>query len=195
VTTGAAVVEGAGADFRSPTDLTGPTHIELGAAGDICVSPPLFGVYQHMWAAAKLMGSNSIPNKLAAEFWCRFTANANEDDSGIGFIEDAGAANNDDDFEAAIVSNGTNFLLMNGANDTITGPAVNTTWNCWRIEIDFVAGVIYWYHSTDGITFTKQGTSIPITQDEFPVCFGGGVRAATGTNFILMGPGRVYYAE
>lgn len=183
-TTTLAYVAGSGADFASSSDPGVAPHFLLADASDLLASPAIFGSYNHVLWAARIMGYT--PTSLNAEVWAAFTtASNNEPSTAFGFVEDGGsvitAASADQ--LACISSNGTNFILASGAASD-AGAAIDTAWHLWKIKI--TSANCEWF--IDG---TSQGT-IALEADEFPVSFEAGVVAA-GANDIALGNVRVWY--
>lgn len=182
---------GSGADFGSSSDKGTPNHFLTNASGDLLNSPAIFGSYDHMHAASRIMGRQSLPSKLVAEFWGSMTVHsADEPRSGWGFVEDGGSAATEADQLAFISTDGTNFQV--GAN---AGTPVNLTtddgnWHLFRIELLRVAGKVQ--VAIDGTYYlTKDSsTTLSITGDEFPAKFG--FHALT-TNRPALGLTHVFY--
>ena len=183
-TTTLAYVAGSLADFASSADPGTAPHVLLADASDLLASPAIFGSYDHMLAASRILGR--FPSKLVCEVWGAFTTSSNDEPStAFGFVEDGGSVITAAaaDQLACISSNGTNFELNSGAASD-AGALVDTAWHRWRIEITSAA--CEWF--IDG---TSQGT-IALEADEFPVSFEAGVVAA-GANDIAIGNVHVWY--
>jgi hypothetical protein len=178
----------------SPATPGIPTHLAFLATGDIVASPPIFGGYDHMLAAAWCVGKNrhQLPTKLIMECRAAFTVNsANEPTSGFGFFEDATTTTTATEALqlAFISSDSVNFQLATNASSTLVdvGDAISTTWHEWEIVIDYdTAGAIRasWY--IDGVL---QGSIVPTT-NEAPYAFGA---HTLSTNKLLLGPVHIYY--
>ena len=193
------MVAGAGSEFRGGVLTNGvpatpglPAHVSLIATADVWVSPPVFGDYAHMWAAAGIVGKDVLPNKLILECRAAFTTHsANEPTTGFGFFEDSTtttAATEGLQF-AFISSDSVNFQLATNASSSLVsvGKAVEQTWRTWKIVIDFdTSGTLRasWY--IDGVL---QGSIVP-TSNEAPYAFG---MHALATNEIKMGALHIYY--
>jgi hypothetical protein len=183
-TTTLAYVAGSGADYASSADPGVAPHLLLADASDLLASPAIFGSYDHMLAASRILGY--FPTRLVCEVWAAFTtASADEPSSGFGFVEDGGslitAAAADQ--MAVISSNATTFELNSGAASD-AGAAVDNAWHRWRIVLS--GSTAEWF--MDG---TSQGT-IALQGDEFPVSFEAGIVAA-GTNDIALGDVHLWY--
>ncbi len=180
-TTALALVEGAGADFLSPTDVGVPAHILTDATGDLLRSPPVFGSFLHGKVAGKLLGHQ--PSILTLEQDAAFSvASANETTSWFGWVEAGGSPDTADDAMAMIISNGSNFVLRSGAASDV-GALVDNLWHVWKIVITFGVS-IEWF-----IDDVSQGT-IAIQADLWPVSFG--MHTLT-TNRVLLGIGHISY--
>ncbi len=192
-------VAGSASDFGGgvitagiPTTPGIPAHIAHLATGDITVSPPVFGGYDHMLAASWIVGRNTLPTSLNLETRAAFTtASADEPTSGFGFFEDATTTTTATEALqlAFISSNSANFELNTNASTTLTsvGAAISTTWKTWKITIRYnTAGVAtaYWY-----INGALQGSLAPTT-GEAPYAFG--VHTLT-TNVVKVGPTHIWY--
>lgn len=192
-------VAGSASDFRGGAITAGipvtpgiPAHVALIATGDLIVSPPIFGGYDHMWAASRIVGKKDLPTKLILECRAAFTtASADEPTSGFGFFEDATTTTTATEALqlAVISSNSANFELNTNASTTLTsvGAAITTTWKEWRIEIRYDASGVaqaYWY-----INGVLQG-NLPPTIGEAPYAFGAHTLT---TNVLKIGPVHIYY--
>lgn len=192
-------VAGSAGDFRGGAITAGvPTtpgvgpHFAFLATGDIVASPPIFGSYDHMWAAARCIGRDQLPTKLVLEARAQFNvASSDEPTSGFGLFEDATTTTTaTEGLQLAFISsNSANFELNTNASTTLTsvGAAITTTVKTFRIEMKYdSAGVAkaYWY--IDG---ALQGSITPTT-GEAPYAFG----AHTLTNNRLkLGVTHIYY--
>ena len=157
-----------------------PMGILGNAAGDLLVSPQIFGGYSAFQIAEALLGS--APTKLCCEFRASFTvASANETDTYIGFVPGATTDPTAAGGVAAIVSDGTNFKLRSDNGDD-TGALIDTSLHTWRIEVG--PTTTEWF--IDGAT---QGT-ITTEADVYPTSF----KKDTGTtNRIFLAWVRCYY--
>ena len=180
-----------GAPFAgSYGDAGTPNHALTNASGDLLLSPAIFGDAAHMEMAAIIMGKNSIPRYLIADFWAAFTvASADEAQSAVGFFEDVATASVAANQYACVYSDGTNFLLEGNAADLDTGPAISTTWHKWKIVVEFNGSStpnLYWF--VDGAI--QNTTAVSGISDEFPLRFG--LHSLT-TNRIGLGLTHIYY--
>ena len=177
--------------FGTFGDITGtPNHALTDATGDILRSPAIFGDKGHMWAVARLLGKNSMPRYLIAEFWAAFTvASADETQSAIGFFEDGGTTSVANDQYAAIRSDGVNFILQGNGSAMATGPVIATTWALWRIVLEFnnALGPNVTAYRNNAIFSVTPGVG---AVDEFPLFFG--MHSLT-TNRQGLGPTHIYY--
>lgn len=172
-----------GADFASSSDKGTTGGIHLDTAADVIQSPALFGSYAHMDAVCKLIGrvagngTPDLPHYLECIFAARFSANAAETGSGIGFIEDGGSAAVANDHMAALFTDGTSWKIRSGAATSAAIATDSTNPFVAKIRIDRINALAYgWVDDFSGV-----GKSIAIQDDEWPVAWGGGVVSA-GTN-------------
>ena len=192
-------VAGAGSAFRGGVITAGvpatpglPAHVALLATGDILASPPVFGGYDHMLAAAWCVGKDELPTKLILETRAAFTtSSANEPTSGFGFFEDATTTTTATEALqlAFISSDSANFQLATNASSTLVdvGAAVSAAWKTWKIVIDYTTAAVIrasWY-----INGTLQGSIVPTT-NEAPYAFGAHTLT---TNVVKIGPTHIYY--
>lgn len=169
-----------------------PTHYALILTGDLIVSPPVFGGYDHMLAAAWCVGKKVVPTSLNLECRAAFTVgSADEPTSGFGFFEDATTTTAATEALqlAFISSNGVNYELNTNASTSLTsvGAAIAVAWKTWKISIRYnTAGVATasWY-----INGALQG-SLPPTTGEAPYAFGAHVLT---TNVLKLGPVHIWY--
>jgi len=200
VNTGTIVgVAGSAADFPLAAEYTWALASDLGApnvfaidtAGDLLNSPALFGDPTHMAIAAEKAGMADLPDFLIFDSWSQFAVvSNNETASGLGFVEDGGAASVANDHLACFFSDGTNFKLRSGGATSSALMTADTSFHRFRVAIDRINQLAYAY--VDDMQ-TSLG-SIAIETDEFPCSFGAGVLASTGANFINLGPSRVKYS-
>lgn len=181
-------VTGSGADLLDPDDKGTPGGINIDTAGDALDSPSVFGDWQHGALVAELVGMRDLPTLLVCDWWGRFAANADEDASGVGFVEDGGTGAVANDHLAAISIDGTNFQLR---SDTaaVALAAMDTSQHHFRIKLDQATGLAYGYIDD----MDESLGSIALKTDEFPAKFGAGVLATTGTNFPVISAVRVRY--
>lgn len=178
---------GSGADFASATDGGVPNHFLTNASGDLLKSPAMFGSYDHMWGASRLLNQRQLPRYLVAEFFGAMTVHsADEPRSGWGFVEDGGAAGTDADLLAWISSDGANFQIASNAGTPSNGAADDALWHRFRITLDRQDSLVSW-HIDDVLQGNVAGL---ITADEFPVAFG--FHALT-TNRPALGLTHVFY--
>ena len=193
-------VAGSGGDFRGGTITAGAPddpgigpHVALLATGDLIVSPPVFGSYDHMLAAAHIIGRDQLPTKLVLVQRAAFTTNsADEPTSGFGFFEDATTTTSATEaLQLAFISSNSSSFALNcnaaGQNPEVALATVDTAWHTFKLEIRYdTAATAKAYASIDGVL---KG-SIPITQDEAPYAFGA---HALTTNVVKLGWGHIYY--
>ncbi len=191
-------IVGSGADFLSADDKGTTGGVHLDTADDILQSPVIFGSYAHGAAVANLIGRISgngtpdLPRFLIADFYGRYSANNAETATTIGgFIEDGGAADVANDHLAAIVTDGTNFVLRSGAATSSAIVVDDTNPHHFKIVIDRINALAYGY--VDDMS-PGAGKSIAIEADEFPVSFGAGVLTSTGANDPVLNWARIRYA-
>lgn len=205
VNTGTIVgVAGSGADFPAAaehlwyssvtaemaSDRGAPNVFAIDTAADLLNSPALFGDPTHMALAAELMGMSDLPQSLLFDSWSQFAVViTTSDTSGLGFVEDNGAASVANDAMAIFHSDGTNFKMRSGAAASAALMAADTSFHRFRAKISRPDQLVYAYIDDMG---TAKG-SIALEADEFPCSFGAGVLTGTGANFINLGPTRVRY--
>lgn len=192
-------VAGSGADFPAAAEYTwalasdkgAPNVFAIDTAGDLLNSPALFGDPTHMAVAAEKAGMADLPDFLIFDSWSQFAVvDTSSDTSGLGFVQDGGAASVAADALAVFVSDGTNFKLRSGSATSAALMTADTSFHRFRAVIDRINQLIYAY--IDNMQ-TSLG-SIAIVADQFPASFGAGVLASTGANFINLGPSRVRYS-
>ena len=192
-------VAGSGGDFLGgvvtagiPADPGIPPHFAHLASGDLVVSPPVFGGYDHAMAASAIVGKKTRPTKMICDVRAAFNvASADEPTSGFGLFEDETTTTSATEaFQLAFISsNSANFELNTNASTTLTdvGAVVDNLAHDWRIEMLYdTAGVIRanWY--IDG---AFQGFIVP-TQDEGPYAFGSHTLT---TNRLKLGTVHIFY--
>ncbi len=194
-------VAGSGSKFRGGVITAGapatpgiPAHVALLATGDLIVSPPVFGGYDHMLAAAWCVGKDKhqLPTKLIMDVRAAFTvASANEPTSGFGFFEDSTTTTSaTENLQLAFISSDSaNYQLATNASSALVdvGAAIAVAWKEWRIVLDYTtAGVrrASWF-----INGTLQGSIVP-TDSEAPYAFGAHTLT---TNNLLLGPVHIFY--
>lgn len=189
-------VANSGADFMTSDDKGTTGGVHLDTAQDELSSPAIFGDYAHAAAVANLIGringagTPDLPRFLVADFFARFSANAAETGTGIGFIEDGGSAAVANDHMACIYTDGTSWKLRSGAAASSAIATDDTNPHHFRIVVDRINALAYGY--VDDMTFSA-GQSIAIQGDEWPAKFGAGVVSA-GTNDPVLNWARVRYA-
>lgn len=177
---------------QQAADRGTPAHFAIDTAGDLLNSPALFGDPTHMAIAAEKIGMEELPAFIILDTWSAFTDVANnETASGLGFVEDGGAASVANDHFACFFSDGTNFKLRSGAATSSALATADTNFHRFRIIIDRIDQLAKAW--IDNVKTAPLG-SIAIEADELPVSVGAGVLASTGANFIKFGPTRVRYA-
>lgn len=172
------------------SDRGAPNVFAIDTAGDLLNSPALFGDPTHMGIIAEMIGMTDLPTRLVFDSWSQFAVIVTASDtSGLGFVEDGGAASVANDQLACFVSDGTNFKLRSGAATSSALMTADTLFHRFRVVIDRANQLCYAY--IDNMA-TALG-SIAIEGDEFPCSFGAGILTGTGANFINLGPTRVRY--
>ena len=171
-TTGFSHTVGSAADFLSSSGVGTTGGVNFGAVSDHLRSPFIFGDYAHGQLVAALLGYD--PTILNMECYARFAANANEEETGFGFVE-AGSAVPfvKAGLMALITSDGTNFSLESGAAAD-AGSADNTTPHLFKIAVGSAS--IEWF--IDGVS---QGT-LALQTGLWPVAWGASTKATSGTN-------------
>lgn len=172
LTTGFTHTVGSGADFMASADVGTTGGINLDSVSDNIVSPFIFGDYANALLAGQILGH--FPTSLNMECYARFAANANEEETGFGFIE-AGASRPfvKAGLMALITSDGTDFSLE-GAGAADAGATDDT--NAHQFKITCRGTTAEWF--IDG---TSQG-SIALQDDLWPVAWGASTKATSGTN-------------
>jgi len=192
-------VAGAGSELFGGVKTAGipatpgtPPHIYLNTSGDLIVSPPVFGSYEHAWAAAQMVGKENLPNQLVMDVRAAFIdGSTDEEESGFGFFEDATTTTTATEaLQLAFIScNATNFQLATNASTTLMDNSIaviDNAWHTWRIVLDFdTAGVIRarWF-----IDKVLQGAIVPTTA-EAPYAWGAHVL----TNDLRIGIVHIFY--
>lgn len=167
------ITMGSGADFLSSSDVGVTGGVDCNTAGDYLLSPAIFGDHAHATLIEKLLGY--YPTSLNMELYGRLAANANEEESGFGFVQDGVTGPfAKADLHALITSDGTNFSLESSAAVDPSIGLDNTTAHLFRIQ--FTANGAEWW--IDDVT---QG-SIALVADQWPAAWGISTKAATGTN-------------
>src|SRR3990167_5490802 len=187
---------GAGGDFGSLGDTTRtPNHFLTDASADLLESPRMFGDYAHMRAAADLAGMSDLPRFLIARFWGAMTVHsADEQRSGWGFFEDAGAVGTEAVQQGFISSDGTNFQIGANAGTPDDLVADDAVWHDFVIVLAVTEQKAYGYvDPTWRFGSPPLGAalgSVDITADEAPYFLG--FHALT-TNRPALGLTHVYY--
>lgn len=201
VTTSLVLAGGSGADIPdaswSTLDWGTPGSIGTNASSDLLQSPAIFADPMGFYTAGRLLGSTKPPLNFIADFWGALTTDsANETTSGFGLVEAGGTAGTAADSFAWIYSNGANLKLESGAGAaSLTGPAVAQQLLLHRLVITRSdaaqsAQTVSWYTSSNGITFTLQGT-IAVETDLLPLSFG--MFADTTNRPAIYGDSFFYY--
>lgn len=195
VATSLVATAGSGADFGSSSDKGTPPHALTNASGDLLKSPPIFGDYAHMRAAADMAGMADLPRYLIARFWGSMTvATADEPRSGWGFVEDGGSPATEADQAAWISSDGSNFQLGCNAGTPVDLQADDTSWHEFVIVLAVATSKAYAYIDPTWRfgppPLADALGSIDLTADEAPYSFG--FHALT-TNRPALGLTRVFY--
>ncbi len=186
---------GSGADFGSSADKGIPPHALTNASADLLKSPPIFGDYIHMRAAADLAGMSDLPRYLIARWWGSMTvASADEPRSGWGMVEDGGSPATEADQAAWISSDSTNFQLGCNAGTPVDLVASDTAWHEFALVMCVADGKAYAYvDPTWRLGSPPLGAalgSVTLTTDELPWSFG--FHALT-TNRPALGMTHLYY--
>lgn len=194
-------VAGDGSKFRGGVITAGipatpglPAHVALLATGDEIVSPPVFGGYDHMLAAAWIVGKDEhqLPTKLIMEVRAAFTTvTDDEPTSGFGFFEDSTTTTAaTENLQLAFISgDSVNFQLATNASSTLVdvGALISTSWKTWKIVLDYDTAAVRrasWF-----INGALQGSIVP-TDSEAPYAFGAHTLT---TNVLKIGPVHIYY--
>lgn len=189
-------VEGSAADFLDSSDKGTTGGLHLNTAEDVIACPAIFGDYAHAAAVSLLVGklngagTPDLPRFLIADFGARFSANAAETGSGIGFVEDGGSPAVANDHLACIFTDGTSWKLRSGAATSSAIATDDTSWHHFRIILDRVNDLAYGMVDTLNLA---NAQTIAIENDQFPVGWGGGV-VAGGTNDPVISWVRIRYA-
>jgi hypothetical protein len=181
-----------GGNLQTPVDPGIPPHVALLLTGDLIVSPPVFGTYDHAYAAMRIAGKKSLPTKMVVETRAAFTtASADEPTSGFGMFEDATTTTTATEALqlAFISSNAANFEYNTNASTTLTdvGAAIDNNWHNFVQEFLYDTSGVFrsnWY--IDG---AFQGFILPTT-DEAPYAWGA---HALTTNVVKIGVVHIYY--
>lgn len=187
LTSGFSQLAGSGADFisNSPIADAGTTGgLNFATVSDYIISPFIFGDYAHALLAGQILGY--MPTTLNMECYARFAAGADEEETGFGFLEAGTDANAlvKADLMAYIAVDGTYFSLESGAAAD-AGSAKDT--NPHQFKIKCKGTTAEW--RIDG---TDQG-SIALQADEWPVAWGAGTKAGSGTNDPVIAFVHIWY--
>lgn len=184
LTSGFSQLASSGADFISSSDVGTPGGLNFDAVSDYIISPFIFGDYAHALLAGQILGY--MPTVLNMECYARFAANADEEETGFGFLEAGVDANAlvKADLMAYITSDGTNFSLESAAAAD-AGSEDNTDPHQWKIKC--FSTTAEWF--IDGVS---QGT-IALQEDLWPVAWGAGTKAGTGTNDPVINFVHIWY--
>ena len=177
VATSLVATAGSGADFGSSSDKGVPPHLLTDASGDLLKSPPIFGDYVHMRAAADLAGKADLPRFLIARWWGAMTVNsADEPRSGWGFVEDGGSPATEADQAAWISTDGTNFQVGANAGTPVDLQADDASWHEFVLVLAVTEQKAYAFiDPTWRFGIPPLGAalgSVALTTDEAPYSFG-----------------------
>lgn len=155
------------------------------ASGVPLVSPRIFGGAEHAQTAAQFLGQ--APTTINLEFWGKWNNVAtNTYATYIAGLTSGNVAADAAGSAGAICSDGTNFRLVTDSAVSGAGPAVDTNWHKFRIEVT-VGSQTSWY-----VDDNAQPTILSVEAGIWPLSMVSR-RDAAGNNFSLYG-GRVYYA-
>ena len=185
---------GSGGTFGSSTTKGVPPHFLTNATADLLKSPPIFGTWWHMRAAADMAGMADLPRFLIMRVQGAVTNHATDDPgAGWGFVEDGGTPATLADWAALISSDGTNFQLEANAGTPVDLQADDASWHEFVIALAVTEQKAYaWVDPTWRFGSPQLGTalgSVDVVAAEAPYAFG--VHALTndfGTAVV-----RVYY--
>lgn len=184
ITTGFSHTVGSGADFMSSADVGITGGVNFDVVSDHLRSPFIFGDYAHALLAGQFLGH--FPTSLNMECYARFAANADEQETGFGFVE-AGSAVPfvKAGLMALITSDSTDFSLESGAAAD-AGDTDDTAAHLFKISI--ASGGITWF--VDG---TEQGSGLALQTDLWPVAWGVSTKATSGTNDPVVSWVHIWY--
>ena len=167
-----AFVAGSDADFISSADVGVTGGVTTATEDDFLISPFIFGDYAHSLMVEALLGYP--PTSLNMECYARFSANADENASGFGWVEEGGGGGvlADADLLAFIGNGGTEFELNQGDGTVDAGDTDDTDSHLFKIIISGLTAE--WF--IDG---TSQG-SLTLETDLFPAAWAVNTEA-TGT--------------
>jgi hypothetical protein len=195
VSTSLVATAGSGADFGSSSDKGTPPHALTNASADLLKSPPIFGDYVHMRAAADIAGMADLPRYLIARFWGAMTVgSADEPRSGWGFVEDGGSPATEADQAAWISCDSANFQIGCNAGTPDDMVASDAAWHEFAIVLSVATGKAYgyvdptWRFGTPPLAAALG--EVTLIADEAPYSFG--FHALT-TNRPALGLVHVYY--
>ena len=167
-TTALSLVAGSGADLGSSADES-PPYLDFDAAGDLLLSPLVFGNYSHI-VQARMFGADAVSAPvLALDAWASWpvTSGLGETNTGLGFS--SGDPVTTTLHTAFIASNGANWRIRNQGGGDV-GPVCDAGWHLFSIRVD--SAQVLWY--VDGVL---QG-NLATDGDLWPTAFG--VRVAGG---------------
>ena len=187
LTSGFSQLAGSLADLLTSADAGTTGGLNLATVSDYIISPFVFGDYAHGQMAAGILGYT--PTTLNMECYARLAANADEEETGFGFLEAGVDANAlvKADLMAYVTSDGTNFSLESGAA-AAAGSTDNTNPHLFKIELA-AGAAIKWY--IDG---TLQANTLALQADLWPCAWGAGTKAATGTNDPVISWTHIWYS-
>lgn len=168
---------GSAGTFGSSVTKGVPPHFLTNATADLLKSPPLFGTYWHMRAAADLAGMADLPRFLIARVQGAMTTHATDDaGAGWGFVEDGGTPATEADLAAWISSDGTNFQFGANAGTPVDLQADDASWHEFVIAMAVTEQRSYaWIDPTWRFGSPPLGTalgSVAIVAAEAPYAFG-----------------------
>lgn len=166
---------GGSGDFLDAADPGRGCALDLSAAGNLIVSPVIFGAYWHALAAKQVLGA--FPAGLRLSVYAQFTTVANnEKGTCFGMFRDQ----SDGSQAISIHSDGTNFRLrMESTGTEDAGAAVDTDAHLFAIEVR--ANSTEWF--IDGVS---QGVIAEDADDQWPVGLGALITPSTGANDITL---------
>ncbi len=185
VTSGYGYLAGIDADFLASGDIGVIGGANFDVVADHLVSPFIFGSYAHGQMAADILGHD--PTLLNMECYARFAANADEQDTGFGFVEQAAAVPLvKAGHMAVITSDGTNFSLESGAAAAVSDGLDDTDPHLFKISI-----------SADNISFSiddvVQANTLALQADLWPAAWAVGTKDTDGTNDPVISWVHIWY--
>lgn len=186
ITTGFSHTVGSAAGMLDSSDAGTTGGINLDAISDFILSPFIFGDYAHGQMVAGILGHD--PTILNMECFARFAANANEEETGFGFVEaQVSGPFVKSDLMALITSDGTNFSLE-GAGDLDAGSTDNTNPHLFKIAVNKgTTDAIEWF--IDGVSQGTMDSQVNL----WPVAWGASTKATSGTNDPVISWVHIWY--